>query len=94
LLAAGWTAAGCEQIQPYRQGVNSTYRQELRQLAEEVSRKELAKTAAASEVDTATPEQTPADVTPVNHWHASPLVDAIRLKPPVAWGADVPIPPP
>ena len=44
LLAAGMACGGCEQVDPLRQGLaHSSYQQEMRQLADEVSRKGLAK---------------------------------------------------
>ena len=42
LLGLATAASGCDQLEPYRQGVISNYNKELRQLAEDDNRKEMA----------------------------------------------------
>jgi hypothetical protein len=95
LLAAGLACGGCEQTEPLRQGVRTTYRQELRQLAEETNRKELARREEASE-ETAAEEDPPAAdaVTWANHWQAPSLLNAVHLHAPQSLDAGLPGPPP
>src|SRR5438046_756833 len=66
--------AGCEQLEPFRQGILTTYRQELRQLGDRVSNEELAKTPDEPEAGSLKSE-----VTPVAHWHAPPLLNDVHL---------------
>jgi hypothetical protein len=85
LLAVGLASAGCQHAEPLRQGVRSTYHQELRQLAEEINRKELAKVTEATDQQ-ATASETTEDlggVAQTNHWHAPSLLSAVTLKAPV-----------
>jgi hypothetical protein len=86
LLAAGLLCSGCEQLDPYRQGLKTKYREELRQLALDTKNKDGAK-------DLETAENTPAadaaadEVTQINYWHAPSLLSAIRLQPPEPYAA-------
>jgi hypothetical protein len=85
LLLAG--VCGCEQLDALRQGVGSTYKHDLRELAREINRQEAEKVAADAKVPAEDVQpQISADqnaVTTTSHWHTSPLVDAVQLKRPV-----------
>jgi hypothetical protein len=84
MLAAGLMCGGCQQTEPLRQGVvRSTYQSELRQIAEEASRKELAKSTEWSEQPDAAQDSSMNAVTQVNHWQTPSLLQAIHLLPPV-----------
>jgi hypothetical protein len=76
---------GCEQLDSLRQGVLSTYSKELRTLAEDIDRKELAKIKADDEQAAQREEDTSAKAGPVEQaqWHAAPLTGAVQLRPPV-----------
>jgi hypothetical protein len=93
VLAAGLMCGGCQQTEPLRQGmVRSTYQSELREIAEEASRKELAKSTDWSEEPDIAPDTSMNAVTQVNHWQTPSLLQAIHLLPPVPLDA-VPAPP-
>jgi hypothetical protein len=80
--------AGCDHLEPLRQGLHSTYNKELRQLAEETNRQELARMAEREETAAAKKE-----VVPAGEWHAAPLSSAVQLKAPVPFGVrDEPYP--
>jgi hypothetical protein len=96
LLTTSLACGGCEQTEPLRQGVvRSSYKQELRQLAEETNRKELAKRQEETE-ETGSEEVSPAAdaVAWANHWQAPPLLNAIHLQAPQPLDAGLPGPPP
>ena len=93
LLAVGLMCGGCQQTEPLRQGmVRSTYQSELRQIAEEASRKELAKSTDWSEPAEAAQDSSANAVAQVNHWQTPSLLLAIHLLPPVPLDA-MPAPP-
>jgi hypothetical protein len=77
--------AGCDHFDALRQGVLSTYSKELRQLGEDIDRKELVKISAKDEEVTRQTEDTPAEKTGVHQiqWQAAPLSDAVQLGRPV-----------
>jgi len=93
LVAAGLMGGGCEQIEPFRQGVHSTYKQELRQLAEETSRKALAKASEQADEESAAAEMARDEVAPANHWQSPSLLSAVHLQPPVPLDFGPPGPP-
>jgi hypothetical protein len=76
---------GCEQFDSLRQGVFSTYSKELRTLAEDIDRKELAKIKTEDEQTAIREENPPSKAGPVAQaqWHPAPLVDAVQLAAPV-----------
>ncbi len=86
VLAAG----GCEQLEPYRQGVHSNYDKELKQLAAEVNRDGLAKNATTAQLDSSETDDTKDAVTQANHWQTPSLAGAISLRPPVPSSAGLP----
>ena len=93
VLLAAVMCGGCQQAEPLRQGmVQSTYQSELRQIAEEASRKELAKSTDWSEPPDAAQDSSMNAVTQVNHWQTPSLLQSIHLLPPVPLDA-VPAPP-
>jgi hypothetical protein len=85
LLLAG--ACGCEQLEPLRQGVGSTYNQELRDLANEIKRKDAEDIAATKDwkqqfhADAVSPADD--GVITANLWHPASLANAVTLKAPV-----------
>src|SRR5437763_14170147 len=84
-LTVAAALTGCEHAEALKQGAQSSYHQELRRLAEDINRKELAKVLEPPNRDTAAAEPAPAgdDVQQAKHWHAPPLLSAIQLQPPV-----------
>jgi hypothetical protein len=80
-----FAVAGCEHFDFLRQGVLSTYSQELRRLGEDIDRKEMAKLT-AKDADNAqvaeAPSAKPAEVRQVQ-WQAAPLSDAVQLGRPM-----------
>jgi hypothetical protein len=80
ILILGLACAGCEQLDCMRQGLNSTYRQELRQLAAETTRKELAKSKIAEEPA----ESATDDVRQIANWPQPSLLSAVHLDAPRA----------
>jgi hypothetical protein len=84
--------AGCDHLDALRQGVLSTYSQDLRMLAEDIDRKELAKYAAEEDSPkTATVHPTPT-VQQVQ-WQAVPLTDSVRLLAPIPFEGSVSVTP-
>src|SRR5437763_9376047 len=84
-LTVAAALTGCEHAEALKQGAQSSYRQELRTLAEDINRKELAKVLEpTAKGEQATGAWEPCeDVEPANHWNAPPLLNAIHLKAPV-----------
>jgi hypothetical protein len=79
-------ATGCGHLEVLRQGAQSTYHKELKQLAADIDRKELAKITAVKEEHAAAAEESQADSGTAQRalqWHAAPLIDAVQLQPPV-----------
>jgi hypothetical protein len=76
--------AGCEHFDSLRQGVLSTYSQELRRLGEDIDRKEMAKLT-PKDGDDAVAEAPRAKPAAVQHvqWQAAPLSDAVQLGRPI-----------
>ena len=77
---------GCEQLDSLRQGILSTYSKELRNLATDIDRQELAKIKADDERRAAQAEDE--DVPPSNsvqqaQWQPVSLVGVVQLRPPV-----------
>jgi len=82
LVALALVVCGCEHVEPLRQGFNSTYHQDLRGLADDINRKEVAKAASPSEKSAAVAVADPDKVKQIKHWQAPPLLQAIQLRPP------------
>ncbi len=76
-LAAGVPA--CEHVETLKQGAQSTYTRELRDLGEDIRRKELAKVTDAPPP----PEPKPDPVQQANHWHAPSLAGSVQLGTPL-----------
>jgi hypothetical protein len=77
VLAAAVPA--CEHVETLKQGAQSTYTRELRDLGEDIRRKELARVA-----DRAGSVETPEEpVHQANHWHAPSLAGAVTIGPPL-----------
>ena len=85
VLSLAVLAAGCEHAEALRQGAQTSYYRELRQLADDISRKELAKVLESPAQESTAAVTVPAgeDEEQAQHWQAAPLVNAIHLKPPV-----------
>jgi hypothetical protein len=84
LLAAGMACGGCEQVDPLRQGLqHSSYQQEMRQLADEVSRKGLAKDLDRADQSAAVEGTATEEVVQAAHWESPSLLNAVHLRPPV-----------
>jgi hypothetical protein len=83
-------ACGCEQMETLRQGAGSTYKIELRQLAEEISRKEVANLAANKEWKQELHQDPVPDAANAAAalWHPAPLLDAVHLSRPVPLNTD------
>jgi len=77
-------ACGCEQLDPYRQGIVSNYRKELRELGEEVNLRTAAAKTTPREDD---PPAAPEGVTQAAGWSRPSLLSAIQLNPPVPYDA-------
>jgi hypothetical protein len=93
LCLLGFT--GCEHLDSLRQGVLSTYSQELRQLATDIDRAELAKIATMDQERTRSNSSTNTSAPEVQQvqWHALPLANAVHLQAPVpASGSVAPLP--
>jgi hypothetical protein len=77
--------AGCDHFDALRQGVLSTYSKELRQLGEDIDRKELVKITAKDDEVARQMEEAPAEKSGVHQaqWQAAPLTEAVQLRPPV-----------
>src|ERR1700730_1577113 len=77
--------AGCDHFDALRQGVLSTYSKELRQLGEDIDRKELVKITAKNEDVDRQSEEVPPEKSGVHQaqWQAAPPSEAVQLRPPV-----------
>jgi hypothetical protein len=83
VLAVALVGGGCEQLNPYRQGWQSTYNKELQELAEKVSREEPAKTTTGREDNApVAAAQTKEGVVQANHSDAPSLLSGIHMRPP------------
>src|SRR5215831_15268193 len=83
--------SGCQQTEPLRQGFHSTYNQELKQLAEETSRKALANGNARADEE---PEAAGNAVVQANYWPMPSLLNAVHLRAPVPLDASTGMPGP
>lgn len=83
LVLLACLALGCTHPESLKQGAQSTYGKELRQLAEDINRKELARISEASDVSMATSKEG-SSVTPASTWHAPSLAGTVTLQAPVS----------
>jgi hypothetical protein len=93
LLVAVFILSGCQQADPLRQGFHSTYNQELKQLAEETSRKALAKGNVHADGELEDAADARSGVVHANYWPTPSLLNAVHLRAPVPLDAGMPGPP-
>jgi hypothetical protein len=82
-LLAALMCAGCGYLDPFRQGLITTYKPELRQLAADIDRAELAKINRPGENSAGAEECEEKDTQPPNSWQPASLLPAVRIQPPV-----------
>jgi hypothetical protein len=85
----GLAAAGCEMFESARQGTQSTYKKELKQIAEDVNREELARAPRSEGLDAKSRQEEPGqartdDIAQANHWRSPALAGSVKLQPPIA----------
>jgi hypothetical protein len=93
VLAGSLACGGCGYFSPYRQGFISTYRPELRKLAEDINHAELAKIANPREAASGTEECGEEPPPLPTAWQPPSLLSAVRLQPPVGPDGSPPDPP-
>ncbi|HYV39576.1 MAG TPA: hypothetical protein VE988_28065, partial [Gemmataceae bacterium] len=72
-------------LEPYRQGIITTYKPELRQLAADIDRAELAKISRPGDRSAGVEECEEKETPPPNAWQPASLLPAVRIQPPVGF---------
>jgi hypothetical protein len=80
-MAFALVPLGCQQFEDWRQGDQSEYKKELRQIAENVNRDEVAKSERGGNL--LAESKNDEVVVQTNHWHATTLTGAVRLEAPI-----------